>query len=67
MLNERQHGKLRLCLILLAVAALCCAACTVAAMLMTGGATKVPVTVAPSEDLPETDGALRAFSDLLAI
>ena len=63
MLNERQRGKLRLCLILLAAAALCFAACTAAALIMMGGATKVPVSITPAGDLPATDAALKAFAE----
>lgn len=62
MLNERQSGKLRLCLILLITAAVTFAACTAIGTLMARNAKKVPLSIPIPADVLE-DRALRNFTD----
>ncbi len=64
MLNERQSGKLRLCLILLITALVAFVACTVIGTLMIRGAKKVPAEIDIPGSVVESDGALRDFRDL---
>lgn len=64
MLNEKQSGKLRLCLILLITAAVCFVACTVIGTIMAQRAQKVPATIPADESDLVSDAALKAFTDL---